>query len=294
MSRFATLIILLISFASIQAAEPREQPVTKSYGVADLLHRVGKTGFDSADEITRMIIETVSPKSWQLNGGTAYRLFVVNCTRLEINASKQDHDDIAELLEALRRLNDLAVDVKTTFYSVDAKWFDKEMRPKLDKKGAWVIDELWATIREHAEVVQSGKVRLGNGRIGSIAALHQVFSFIKPEPSANGQPVWGAERIGVEYRLKPIVSADRRFVKLDIDEVLRLLAMPTKGELTMRIEEKKRPSTHEIGDGASIALAVPYQPGAIKAKGRILILYVELQLFIGAEEKVRRGIKDDG
>ena len=77
-------MILFVSTAALHGAEPKEQTVTKSYDVADLLHREGKTGFDSADEITRLIIETVNPKSWQLNGDTANRLFVVNGTRLEI------------------------------------------------------------------------------------------------------------------------------------------------------------------------------------------------------------------
>jgi hypothetical protein len=299
MKQIVALIVPCL-FASIGlAAEPKDDFITKTYPVADLLYQPGgkTSGFDSIDEIIQTVIREVNPKSWLRNPEGGNRLFEVNGIKLEVRATKNDHDEIENLLEALRRLSDLAVDVKTTFLSVDAKWYDKEIRERLKKLRIPLMDddeagwkehgELLELVQKNSEVIQSGKVRQGNSRTNTIASMRQAHSIPKPQPGENGEPVWDVEYTGITYRAQVVVSVDRRFVKLKITETRREL----EGQ---RIVEKKIETEITMPDGGTQLLVVPYKPKSIAEGGRTMLLRIEPRIYIEAEEKELRGKKGDG
>ncbi len=78
------------------AAEPKVERITVGYDVSHLLHRDGKTGYDSIDEIVNVIVTTVRPETWLASPDGGNRIFEANGNRLEILASKAAHDEIKE------------------------------------------------------------------------------------------------------------------------------------------------------------------------------------------------------
>jgi hypothetical protein len=307
MSRTLTAALLLLSAGVPVAAEPKVERITVSYDVAHLLHQGGgKTGYDSIDDVIKAVVTTVHPEAWLLAPDGGNRIFEANGKRLEILAPKAEHDQIKELLETLRRINDLAVDVKVTFLALDPKRFEMDVQPYLGKQfpaapesEAAEIDypELARAInklREGSEIVQSTKSRLANGREADLASLRRAFAFAKPALGENGKAAWGVEFTGVSYRCKATVGKDRRFVNLKIDDVWREAERDKKDEKAPRMIEKKTTTEVRLKDGYATLLRVPYTPESIKDRKRILILLVETQIFIQAEEKERRGDKDKG
>ena len=305
MSRMVAIVVMLLPTANLCAAELNDDRITVTYELTDLLYKPGstKSGYDSLDEVIKTIVTTVNPKSWLLSPEGGNRFFEVNGKKLEIRATKKDHDEIKELIHSLRRLNDLTVDVKATFLAVDAKWFAKEIAPLLQKKKKRIDDNEEACPKENAafaalykkvETIQTGATRQGNGRAGTIASLRQAHTFATGMVEANGEPVWGVEYSGISYRAKTTMSTDRRFITLKIQEIWREIDAPGKGNAISRIKEKKTESEITLADGDSHLHIVPYTPKTIAERGQILLLRIVPELYIEAEEKERRGKKNDG
>jgi hypothetical protein len=296
MSRLLTLLVLLGAPMLASAAEPKDDKITITYDVSDLLHKNSKTSaYDSIDAIAFEIVRTVNPEAWLAAPDSGNRIFEVNGSKLEIRATKAEHDDIKELLDAVRRLNDLAIDVKATFMSVDAKWFNTEVIPALGEDMPALIGvELEKKLRGKSEIVQSSAKRLGNGREEPLASIRQAFIIVKPPAVGGGKPEWGIEFTGVSLKARAAVSADRRSMKLHIGETVREPAVTKKNDSEPKIIEKKRSGDVSIDDGAACVWIVGYSPPTIKDRGRVMVLLIEPVLFIAAEEKERRGKKDDG
>jgi hypothetical protein len=296
MVRYVSLLAILVVGGASIAAEPKDDKITITYDVSELLHMNSKTSaYDSIDAIVFEIIRTVNPESWLAAPDSGNRIFEVNGTKLEIRATKAEHTDIKELLEAVRRLNDLAIDVKATFMSVDVKWFNAEVRQALgEDMPAKIGIELEKKLRGKSEIVQSAAKRLGNGREEPLASIRQAFTVAKPPADGGGKPEWGVEFTGVSLRARAAVSADRRSMKLCLDETVREPAATKKNDSKLKMIDKKRMGAVTIDDGAVCVWIVGYSPPTITDRGRVMVLLIEPVLFIEAEEKERRGKKDDG
>jgi hypothetical protein len=309
-----SLAFTFLACGIVGAAEPKVERFTTTYDVSGLIYKGGaKTGLDSVDDVIKAIITSVNPLSWLAAPDGGNRLFEVNGKKLEIYATKNDHDEIAEVLQSIRQMNDLEVDLKTTFLAVDSKWFEKEIQPRyqaLTRKRALQFLRHWpkasaefdwedeaeviSQLKMNAQVVQTSSVRLANGRDGAIASMRQANTVATGAVDKNGAAVWGVEMTGISYRGKAVVSFDRRFVSLKLEETLLHRPETAEARKSRAIREKKTPMEFYFPDGGVHIVKVPYTPKTIADKGKVLVLEIAPQLFIEAEEKERRGKKDDG
>jgi hypothetical protein len=277
-----------------------EQRLTTTYDVSDLLRRDGKSGVESSDDIVKFIVGNVRPTAWLAAPDGGNRITEVNGRDLVITATKADHAEIKELLEAMRRLHDVAVDLKASVLSVEAKAFAKEIKPHLGKPVVVEDDEvdsaretaLLAAVKKHGRREQSNTVRLANGGAGLFASLRKASAYATGE-IADGQPVWGAEFTGFSYRGTATVTADRRFVKMVLTETVSARGVPARKDAAAPpIKETKATRVITVPDGGMSVLVVP--PNLAVEEGRVLLLLLELRIRIEAEEKELGGNKKDG
>lgn len=77
------------------------------------------------DSLIELITSTVSPSSWDQNGGAgSIAPFNTNLT-LVVSQTQEIHEQIADLLTQLRRLQDLQVTIEVRFITLDDDYFEK-------------------------------------------------------------------------------------------------------------------------------------------------------------------------
>jgi general secretion pathway protein D len=77
------------------------------------------------DSLIELITSTVAPQSWDSNGGAgSIAPFATNLT-LVVSQTQEIHEQIADLLNQLRRLQDLQVTIEVRFITLDDDYFEK-------------------------------------------------------------------------------------------------------------------------------------------------------------------------
>ena len=97
------------------AAAARRPLVAKVYAVAELLKvKKGKTSnADAATEAAKLIClikNTVAPRSWSLKSGQATVAYFPRKRALVVSQDRETHEQVADLLQALRQLHDKGVE----------------------------------------------------------------------------------------------------------------------------------------------------------------------------------------
>jgi general secretion pathway protein D len=86
---------------------------------------MGGAALADFDSLIDLITATISPTSWDLNGGQgAIESFATNLS-LVISQTQDIHDQIADLLEQLRRLQDLQVAIEVRFITLQDDFFER-------------------------------------------------------------------------------------------------------------------------------------------------------------------------
>ncbi|MFG0240064.1 MAG: hypothetical protein ACF8CY_03260, partial [Gimesia chilikensis] len=77
------------------------------------------------DSLTELIVSTVEPDSWEEIGGAGSVRPFETTLSLVIRQTQKVHDEIANLLEQLRRLQDLQVTIEVRFVTVSDRFFER-------------------------------------------------------------------------------------------------------------------------------------------------------------------------
>ena len=77
------------------------------------------------DTLTDLIISTVSPETWEAVGGQASVRHYETTLSLVIRQTQKVHEEIADLLGQLRRLQDLQVTIEVRFVTVSDRFFEQ-------------------------------------------------------------------------------------------------------------------------------------------------------------------------
>ncbi|GAB5402659.1 MAG: general secretion pathway protein GspD [Aureliella sp.] len=77
------------------------------------------------DTLMNLIQQTVVPDSWLANGGTSSIIPYPANLSLVISAPQTTHEKVAELLESLRRLQDLQVTIEVKFITLSDNFFER-------------------------------------------------------------------------------------------------------------------------------------------------------------------------
>ena len=169
---------------------------TRTYAVADLVILVPSFAASTAPQRVKadfgtlidLITSTVDPASWSCVGGRGTITTVPTNLRLVIEQTARVHQEITELLEQLRGLQDVQVTVETKFLGLPERLFEligKDF-PGADGPagdGSVFARQGWIRVSEEvaarllsacqgddrAEILQSPKLTLFNGQVGRVA-----------------------------------------------------------------------------------------------------------------------------
>ncbi len=84
----------------------------------------GQPSAPDFDAIKHLIVNTIEPESWDESGGQGHIQSVDTTLSLVIRQTQKVHDEIRDLLQQLRRLQDLQVTVECRFITVDDDFFE--------------------------------------------------------------------------------------------------------------------------------------------------------------------------
>jgi hypothetical protein len=203
------------------------------------------------DQLMRLIANAVEPSSWQANGGPGMMDYHPLGMALVISQTPAVHRKIAKLLDELRRLQDVEVAVEVRLISVSEGSFERvgidfnSNPPKTCESPApcpvppsgvaFLNDKQVYQFMKAAQgdrrtnVMQAPKLTVLNGQ-ASVIRLHDQQSFVTglDVVQAGGQvatqPKTETVTTGLEIGVQPVVSLDRRYVRLKLDVCRRELS----------------------------------------------------------------------
>lgn len=244
-ARLCSALFAIAVLTGVLAAQPAPKPpddkrlVTKVYDIKPLLGERGKaSGIADADAIIKTIIDAI-PQLHDLKPGTdGPQLIERDGVKLEVRASRKVQEEIDDLLFALGRLQDVAVDVKADVIELDTATHEKLLKalpagkakmPVLFVTGeevewgnAAAIEKAFAAankVLKTGRVVQTSSGRHVNGIVTILSARHAVVTYYPAEDEAK-KPQGQLQYVKAGFTLNalPIVSADRRFVRFKLTE----------------------------------------------------------------------------
>ncbi len=287
--------------------------VTEVYNIKPLLGERGKgAGIANADSIVKMILETISlgePRP----GADGPQLIERDGGKLEVRATAKVHTEVKDLLDALDRLADIAIEVKADVYELDPAAFEKLVKsiPKgktkapvlfstgeeIEGKEGPAIDKAMKEmnkILKTGRVVQTSSDRFANGQEATVSARRVVVPFTnfadQKAGIARDNPLFVKE--GFALVAVPVVSADRRFVRFKLSEQsTRITGIKNRdlGEIggkqivaqSPEVEDLGATGSTEVADGGTAIFRLAYAP-----KDKVWVVVLQPRIFIQAEEDI--------
>jgi hypothetical protein len=287
--------------------EIKPKAVVKTYDLKPILgDKCATTKMSDADAVVRLILETV--KVGDLKPGTSGpQLVIRDGTKLEVTASEKVHGEIKGLVEALERLADLAIDIKTEVIELDPKAAEKlvEALPK-PEKGKPQSPVLFGTnnqdeeevLAEANKVLKTGKViqacaaRYANGIEVGLASRHAIATY-SPTLDAGRKPTAPLQCVKDGFALSafPLVTADRRFVRVKLTEQSTIFHGLKEREIrgfgdafmetrvSADVSDVGTTGSATVADGGTLLFKLAYAP-----KDKVWVVVVQPTIFIQAEE----------
>jgi hypothetical protein len=183
-------------------------------------------------QLMELIVNTVEPKSWSCQGGKGVIDYYSVGMGLVVNATPRVQEQVAHLLESLRRLQDINVAVEVRFLSVPESMYAqlKEGRQlgteKSGQNGMYFLNDAQVrklldrcTADQRTNVMMAPKLSMFNGQEAKVCIAEQQFFVTNVETTKVNQQVCYVPKnepvtTGVQIAVKPVVSADQRFVQL--------------------------------------------------------------------------------
>jgi hypothetical protein len=316
-AKLVTSLFALALVAGSLTAQPHPKPgedkklVTKVYNLKPLVGERGKaSGVAHVDAVVKLIFETIPQLRELKPGADGPQIVERDGGRLEVRATAQRHGEIADLLAALERLQDVAVDVKADVIELDAAAYEKLVKalpkgkakpPVLFAAGEEADEkpDLDAKLEAANKVLKAGRVvqtstgRFVNGAEATISARRVVVPYATlPAAVAVGGRADGTQYVKEGFGLValPVVSADRRFVRFKLTEQSTVITGMKKrelGEVGGKLIVAQSPVVEDLGatgstivaDGGTAIFRLAYAP-----KDKVWVLVLRPTIFVQAEE----------
>jgi hypothetical protein len=255
---------------------------------------------DGAALLPRLLMNAVDLRQWE-------SVEVLNGARLVVVAGFSQQEEIATLLEALRRLDDVTVVMNARLYEVDRAFVRKHVTPLFPKdpeeRSAVVAIEkpLLQMILKEKLLLESEELKIGPNQEAPFLSRHSVFRFnAGPWPDKVKESITGTGMAGVSFSVKPLVSPDRRYLRLQISQKTVQLVGIDKTKVfdpvTGKEAEVESPNlrkttvtgTVQIPDIHPILMPVSYQPPGKGNEDKVWLLVARPVIRI--EEEVKEGI----
>ena len=302
--------------------------ITKVYDLRAILAKKVKTDgayapvqFADTNAVIKVILDALPTLRELKPGSDGPQLVERENGTLEVRATADTHAELKDLIAAMERLADVAVDVKAEVYELGPAAFEKLTRslPKVGRgrPGAAILFAIGEeaekedvaketekalagvnTILKAARKVQESTGRYANGGASTFAARQSVVTFrqIQGDRVVAKQVAESPEFVKEGFTLSgvPVVSADRRFVRLSLTEKSVLLTGMRKWELgeikdqrivaqSPELEDAGASSSAVVADGGTAIFRLAYAP-----KDKVWVVVLTPTIFIQAEEDERK------
>ncbi|MBM3981038.1 MAG: hypothetical protein FJ304_12270 [Planctomycetes bacterium] len=311
----AALFAFVLLAAPLAAQPDPKKPddkalVTKVYNIKPLIGAHGKANqTPDADAVIKLILSTIA--LGESKGAAGPQIVERDNGKLEVRANAKAQGEIADLLDALARLQDLTIDIKADVLELDAASYEKLLKalPKasagklpvvlatgaeLEGDGAPDIDKALGEankLLKAARLVQTSSARFVNGAKATVSARRAVVPYSnmgEPAGVARDNPLYVKE--GFALVAVPVVSADRRFVRFKLTEQSTAVTGMKKRELgefggmkviaqTPVVEDLGATGSAEVADGGTLLFKLAYAP-----KDKVWVVLLKPTIFIQAEE----------
>jgi hypothetical protein len=322
MSKLASVALALVFATGFVSAQPgpkkgdEKKLVTKVYSIKHLIGERGKaSGVADADAVIKVLLDTFPQLRDLKPDADGPQIVERDGGKLEIRATAATHADVKDLIVALERLQDVAVDIKAEVIELDAAAFEKfqkalpkagrgkpgspilfatgedfeEDRPTAEEQKAL---EAASKILKAGRVVQTSEARFINGAEATVSARMSLITFHEQVVNNNpaGQPQFVKE--GFKLIAVPVVSADRRFVRFKLTEQSVVLTRMKKRDVGEVVDKQRlvlqAAETEDMGgtastviaDGGTATFKLAYAP-----KDKVWLVVLQPTLFIKAEEE---------
>jgi hypothetical protein len=266
---------------------------------------------DGPAVLVRVLANAVELRPWET-------VQVLNRTRLVVYAAPRRHEEIADLLEAVRRLAGVAVVMNARLYEVDRAFFAKEVAPLLagDKDAeerpavVRVGGPLLKKITRQKLLLEGEDVKIRPGQETPFLARQSVFRFAagpvsdredRPGLKEKDRVMTGTGLAGVSFEVRPLVSSDRRYLRLHVSQsVVQLVGIdktkrldPATGkEVEVESPNLRKASvagTVQVPDGAPFLMPVDYRPPGKENEDKVWLLAARPIIWIREEvEEIRK------
>ncbi len=321
-----TMLATVVLLGSVVTVAAQPQPgnpadkslVTKVYDLKPILDGKVKTiGVTDSDGVIKLIVENI--RLGDVKPGTdGTQIIDRDGGRLEVRANAKVQEEISDLIDAITRLSDLAVDVTAEVIEFDMAGFEKLSKalskvsfktksPVLLATGEEFEDEARAPALEKEladvnKVLNEGKViqwstnRFLNGSNATFSARRSILTYHN-RPDPGWFPIPGNTTSDPQYVKEgfalvgmPVVSSDRRFVRFKLTEQSVKVAGMRKRDLGEIGGQKVIAQTPELEDLGATGSAVVSDVGTLlfrltyAPKDKVWVVMLQPRIFIPAEE----------
>lgn len=248
------------------AADPKTRR-REGQRVATPLPATNKTTDFDFEQLIELIQQTVEPDSWSEVGGVGRIVANETTLSLVVRQTKEVHEEISDLLQQLRRLQDIQVTLRLESLTVPEGLqtdgtIDLQFKPLGDSKThrfARLTADQAKRLRNGSEIKPAPKITLLNGQYCELVLARQ-----------PGQPT--------RLMLRPVVSGDRRFVRLSLG---------TSDADSENTRDRPIAALPAIPSGESVLVKLP---GATNRSNDHRFLLIQPQVIIAEEEQELLGI----
>lgn len=257
-SLFAGLIfgwMLLLSTGIAPAAAPPEESgsgmICKVYAVADLIVPIAGTFAARTDDgkpvanrthedrLIQIICSALSPASWRSQGGQGSINYYPLGMALVVRQTPEMQEQVAELLAALRKLQDTEVSVELRFVTVSDECLAKLGVEDADGKASIVrLDDAQVRLLLEAaqsdtrtNIMQAPKLTVFNGQRATLDLTEKQLFVTGAEMISTGErkmPQLHTKSVntGLQVTVLPVVAPDNRSVTLQLGVSLTRADVP--------------------------------------------------------------------
>ncbi len=259
---------------------------------------------DALGLLVRFLMNNVDLRSWE-------SIRVMNGVRLVVFASPFKQEEIGDLLVYLRRQCDLNVVMNARLYEVDRAFYIKHIaplvaadKPSEEPGGIVSIDgPLFKRIARQKFLLESEDVKIRPTRKEIFISHQDAVRFTAgPKQGKEERAPLGTALPGVSFEVRPVLSMDRRFLRLHISQhVIHLVGIgkikivdPATGK-DVEVESPNLRKTTESGtvqvpDGGAIVMPVTYRPQGKEYENKVWLLVARPYIWIQEEvDVIRKG-----
>jgi hypothetical protein len=238
-------LLVLTALASPAIAEkPRsEAKMTRTvFCVADLVvpntqpqkDKPNLTQQEREQQLIELITASIEPKSWNTMGGPGTIDYFPHTMALVINQTPAIVEQVTELLTSLRRLQEQEVAVEVRFLSVTPELAERVFKDCISKENTPIslndkqVFRVMETVQGdmRSNVMQAPKMTVFNGQASALNVKDEVqfvtgLSMEVQDGRVICTPKVEKISCGVELFLQPVISADRRYVRMKFSAHLK-------------------------------------------------------------------------